>query len=68
MLEHSKEIFQWIEEGTHLYVCGDMKNMWKDVHSTLLEIIFKEGGMDIEKAQEYIQKLKKEKRYQADVY
>jgi sulfite reductase (NADPH) flavoprotein alpha-component len=68
MLEHSKELFQWIEEGAHLYVCGDMKSMWKDVNSTLLDIISKEAGIDNELAKEYVQKMKKEKRYQADVY
>jgi sulfite reductase (NADPH) flavoprotein alpha-component len=68
MLEHSKELFQWIEEGAYLYVCGDMKSMWKDVNATLLNIVVKEGGISAGQAQEYIQKLKKERRYQADVY
>lgn len=68
MLEHSKELFQWLEEGAHFYVCGDMKNMWNDVHLTLLNIISKEGGLTTEKAEEYIKSLKKAKRYQVDVY
>lgn len=68
MLEHSKELFKWLEDGAHFYVCGDMKNMWNDVHLTLLNIVSKEGGLTPEKAEEYIKNLKKTKRYQVDVY
>lgn len=68
MLEHSRELFQWLEEGAHFYVCGDMKNMWNDVNKTLTHIIAKEGGLTPEKAEEYLKNLKKAKRYQVDVY
>jgi sulfite reductase (NADPH) flavoprotein alpha-component len=68
MLEHSKELFQWLEDGAHFYVCGDMKNMWNDVNKTLTHIIAKEGGLTPEKAEEYLKNLKKTKRYQVDVY
>jgi sulfite reductase (NADPH) flavoprotein alpha-component len=68
MLEHSKELFQWLEDGAHFYVCGDMKNMWNDVNKTLTHIIAKEGGLTTEKAEEYLKNLKKAKRYQVDVY
>ncbi len=68
MQKHGKELFSWLENGAHFYVCGDMKNMWNDVNSTLLKIISQEGGMSAEKAEEYLQHLKKTKRYQADVY
>lgn len=68
MLEHSKELYSWLEEGAYFYICGDMKYMWKDVNKTLTDIIEKEGGHSTENAQEYIKRLKKSKRYQVDVY
>jgi sulfite reductase (NADPH) flavoprotein alpha-component len=68
MLKHSRELFQWLEEGAHFYVCGDMKNMWNDVNKTLLEIIAKEGGITPDKAEDYLKNLKKTKRYLVDVY
>ena len=68
MLEHSKELFAWLEEGAYIYICGDEKNMAHDVHNTLLTIIEKEGGLTREKAQEYLADLQKQKRYQRDVY
>lgn len=68
MLEHSKELFEWLEEGAVLYVCGDEKHMAHDVHQTLLTIIQKEGKMALEKAEEYIASMTQTKRYQRDVY
>lgn len=68
MLEQSKELFQWLEEGAVVYICGDEKNMAHDVHNTLLEIIEKEGGMSPDKAIEYLAEMQQQKRYQRDVY
>ncbi|HBZ08306.1 MAG TPA: assimilatory sulfite reductase (NADPH) flavoprotein subunit [Bacillus bacterium] len=68
MLEKSREIYNWLEEGAHVYVCGDEKNMAKDVNSTLLEILEKEGGMSSEAASAYLADMQQEKRYQRDVY
>ncbi|RFU68388.1 assimilatory sulfite reductase (NADPH) flavoprotein subunit [Bacillus sp. V59.32b] len=68
MLEHSKELFEWLQEGAAVYICGDEKNMAHDVHHTLLEIIEKEGGLSREKAEEYIAEMQQQKRYQRDVY
>ncbi|MDA7026156.1 assimilatory sulfite reductase (NADPH) flavoprotein subunit [Bacillus sp. CLL-7-23] len=68
MLEHSKELFEWLEDGAVFYVCGDKKKMAKDVHHTLLEILQKEGNMSFEKAEAYLTELKQQKRYQRDVY
>jgi sulfite reductase (NADPH) flavoprotein alpha-component len=68
MQKHGRELFSWLENGAHFYVCGDMKNMWNDVNQTLLKIITKEGGMTSDKAAEYLQVLKKNRRYQVDVY
>jgi sulfite reductase (NADPH) flavoprotein alpha-component len=68
MLENQQEIYNWLEDGAHLYICGDMKTMAKDVNKTLLEIIKTQGGISTEKAEEYVKKLKREKRFQQDVY
>lgn len=68
LLENQKEVFDWLENGACFYLCGDMKHMAKDVNKTLLEIIKTQGGISEEKAKEYIKKLKKEKRFQTDVY
>jgi sulfite reductase (NADPH) flavoprotein alpha-component len=66
--ENAKEVFNWLEDGAYFYVCGDREKMWHDVNQTLLEIIQNEGGMTKDKAEDYIRKLKKEHRYQSDVY
>jgi sulfite reductase (NADPH) flavoprotein alpha-component len=68
MMEKSKEIWSWIQEGAHFYVCGDASRMAKDVHSALIEIANKEGGMSPEDAEVFVKQLQKDKRYQRDVY
>ena len=68
MLEHSKELFEWLEQGAFVYICGDEKNMAHDVHNTLIEIIEKEGSMSREEAEEYLADMQQQKRYQRDVY
>ncbi|MBH0229459.1 assimilatory sulfite reductase (NADPH) flavoprotein subunit [Halobacillus yeomjeoni] len=68
LLEKSKEVFQWIEEGAYIYVCGDEQYMAKDVQNTLLEILETEGNKTPEQAKLYLQDLRKNKRYQRDVY
>lgn len=68
MKEESKELFAWLQEGAVLYICGDEKNMAKDVHETLIEIIEKEGSLSRLEAEEYVAKLQQQKRYLRDVY
>ncbi len=68
LAENQKEVFDWLQNGAAFYLCGDMKHMAKDVQKTLLDIIQTQGGMSEEQAKEYFKKLKKEKRFQADVY
>ncbi|MFC0560170.1 assimilatory sulfite reductase (NADPH) flavoprotein subunit [Halalkalibacter alkalisediminis] len=68
MLEHSKELFEWLQEGAVLYICGDEKHMAHDVHQTLIDIIENEGGMTREKAEQYVADMQQNKRYQRDVY
>jgi sulfite reductase (NADPH) flavoprotein alpha-component len=68
LLEKQKEVFEWLKNGANIYLCGDMKQMARDVQKTLLQIFETEGGMSEEKALEYLKTLKKEKRFQTDVY
>ncbi|MDM5224742.1 assimilatory sulfite reductase (NADPH) flavoprotein subunit [Cytobacillus sp. NJ13] len=68
MQENSKELFQWLQEGAAVYICGDEKNMAHDVHNTLIDIIEKEGGLSRDQASEYLAGMQKNKRYQRDVY
>jgi len=68
LLEQQKDVFQWLEGGANFYLCGDLKYMAKDVQSTLLKIIQNQGNMNEEEAGSYFKKMKKEKRFQADVY
>lgn len=66
--QHAAEIFEWLEKGAVVYVCGDKDNMAADVHSTLLDIIAQQGNKSEEEANAYIEKLRQQKRYQRDVY
>jgi len=68
MEENSRDLYAWLQEGAHFYVCGDEKRMAHDVHEALLSVVSKEGGLNREQAEEYVKVLQKEKRYQRDVY
>jgi len=68
MLEKSKELYNWLQKGAYLYVCGDKTHMAHDVHETLKAIVAAEGGLEPDKAEDFLKELKKQKRYQIDVY
>lgn len=68
LLENGPEIYRLLEEGAHLYVCGDAKVMARDVEKTLREILQKNGPFDEEGAKSHLKALKKEGRYCLDVY
>jgi len=68
LIEKQKEIYEWLKKGASIYLCGDMKQMARDVQKALLQIFETQGGMSEEKALEFLKKLKKEKRFQTDVY
>ncbi|MGD7061120.1 assimilatory sulfite reductase (NADPH) flavoprotein subunit [Bacillus altitudinis] len=68
MKKQSKELFEWLEQGAYVYICGDEKHMAHDVHNTLLSIIQEEGAMSKEKGESYLANLQQQKRYQRDVY
>ncbi|EAA8874122.1 NADPH-dependent assimilatory sulfite reductase flavoprotein subunit [Salmonella enterica] len=66
--EQGAELWRWINDGAHIYVCGDARRMAADVEKALLEVIAEFGGMDLESADEYLSELRVERRYQRDVY
>ena len=66
--EQGAELWRWINDGAHIYVCGDANRMAKDVEQALLEVIAEFGGMDAETADEFLSELRVERRYQRDVY
>ncbi len=68
MIEHGAQLWDWLEDGAHFYVCGDAKRMAKDVDNALHHIARQHGGMDEAGAKTYVQSLVKSKRYQRDVY
>ena len=69
MTENAAEIWKWIDaKGAYFFVCGDARRMAKDVDATLRKIVQEQGGKNVEQANEYVEKLKNEKRYKRDVY
>jgi sulfite reductase (NADPH) flavoprotein alpha-component len=68
MWENSAEIFDWLQNGAHLYVCGDAERMAKDVDAALRGIVARDGGMDDVAAHAYVNDLIKNHRYLRDVY
>lgn len=68
MREQGKALYEWLQEGAHLYVCGDADQMARDVHAALVDIVAEHGGLAQDAAAEYVKTLQREKRYQRDVY
>lgn len=68
MQENAAELFRWLERGAYFYVCGDATRMAKDVETALLDVIAKGSNGTLEHAAEYLATMKKQKRYQRDVY
>jgi sulfite reductase (NADPH) flavoprotein alpha-component len=69
LLENAADIWKWIDsEGAQFFVCGDARRMAKDVDASLRKIVQEQGGKSVDEANEYIEKLKSDKRYKRDVY
>ena len=68
MREVGADLWRWLEEGAHVYVCGDAKRMAKDVEAALVEIVTRNGGKTTDAAIAFVSQLKKEARFQLDVY
>jgi sulfite reductase (NADPH) flavoprotein alpha-component len=68
MRETGQELWSWLKEGAHFYICGDAKRMAKDVETALVDVAARHGGLSAEQAVAFLQGLKKSGRFQADVY
>lgn len=68
LVENGQQIYDWLQRGAHIYVCGDATHMAGDVHNALLGIIQQHGGISEEQTLAYIKSLKQAHRYQRDVY
>jgi sulfite reductase (NADPH) flavoprotein alpha-component len=69
LLENASEIWKWIDNDVaQFFVCGDARRMAKDVDAALRKIVQEQGGMSVENASAYVEKLKTDKRYKRDVY
>jgi sulfite reductase (NADPH) flavoprotein alpha-component len=68
LLDQARDVYAWLEEGAHIYVCGDGTKLAPDVHSTLATIVSEQGGISKVAAGEYLAALKDGHRYQIDVY
>ncbi|RXH55099.1 diflavin oxidoreductase [Granulicella sibirica] len=66
--EHAADVYAWLERGAYFYVCGDATRMAKDVELALLDAIAKGSNGTLDQANEYLAQMKKDKRYQRDVY
>ena len=68
MRENAAELWRWLKDGACFYVCGDAKRMAKDVDAALHAIVAEQGGKTTAEAADYVKQLKKDRRYQRDVY
>lgn len=68
LYENASEVFAWLEEGAHLYLCGDMNGLSNDVQQTLMRIVSEQGHRSLEEAEAYLDDLQNKKRFQLDVY
>jgi sulfite reductase (NADPH) flavoprotein alpha-component len=66
--ERGSDVFQWLEDGANVYVCGDAAHLAPDVHEALVDVVTNRGGLDREAASEYLSGLQRDGRYQRDVY
>ncbi|URJ29280.1 NADPH-dependent assimilatory sulfite reductase flavoprotein subunit [Blochmannia endosymbiont of Camponotus modoc] len=68
LLKNSVELWSWIQEGAHIYVCGDAKHMAQDVNKALVMLASKHGSMGLDKADEFWHNMRIQHRYQRDIY
>jgi sulfite reductase (NADPH) flavoprotein alpha-component len=68
MREVGRDLWSWIQDGAHIYVCGDAQRMAKDVEAALVDIIAEHGARSPGEAVKFLTELKNDDRYQADVY
>ena len=65
---NAAEVWAWLQQGAHLYVCGDATRMARDVEEALLNVVIEQGKLSRDEAEDYLNDLREDKRYQRDVY
>ena len=68
MIERAEEFFRWLQDGAHIFVCGDAATLGPSVHAAILEIVCQAGDMPMDQAEEYLRGLQDNHRYHRDVY
>jgi sulfite reductase (NADPH) flavoprotein alpha-component len=68
MLDHAADLFRWLEDGAYFFVCGDASRMATDVDAALHRIVEQAGGLAPDRAAEYVQQMRRDRRYLRDVY
>jgi sulfite reductase (NADPH) flavoprotein alpha-component len=68
LMEHAHDVYAWLEEGAHIYVCGDGAQLAPDVHAALCAIVQQQGARGKAAATDYLGGLQRDHRYQIDVY
>jgi len=68
LLENSRDVFGWLENGAQFYVCGDKNRLGLAVQTALAQVVQKEAGLSAEDAAAYVKNLRKQRRYLEDVY
>lgn len=66
--EHGAELYRWLHDGAHIYVCGDASRMARDVDATLKGVVAQYGKLSEKSAEQYVKALAADKRYVRDVY
>ena len=66
--ERAAEVWNWLQQGAHIYVCGDATRMARDVENALIEVIETQGKLSRDEAEDYLNDLREDKRYQRDIY
>lgn len=68
MIEQGADIWRWLDQGAHFYVCGDASRMARDVDAALKAIVAREAGMSADDASDYVFQMQQDRRYVRDVY
>ncbi|WP_282602902.1 assimilatory sulfite reductase (NADPH) flavoprotein subunit [Paracoccus sp. PARArs4] len=68
IVEQGAELWKWLDEGAHLYICGDADRMAKDVHDALIQVLVEHGKHSVESAEAFLVEMRDNRRYQRDVY
>lgn len=68
MKERARELFAWLEDGAHIYVCGDAAHLAPDVHAALIDVVAVEARSSRDAAEDYVRSLQSDQRYQRDIY